>query len=75
MSKAEGTSEPVLDTAVEDISAPTGISRADTLPEIEESHAQSLSKLQVNDGDFHTQAKVGSKPPTSNPPGIKLMFL
>jgi hypothetical protein len=39
----------------------SGISRADTLPDIADEHAETLSKLQVSDGDFHTKATVNSE--------------
>lgn len=38
-----------------------GISRADTLPEIEAEHAKALSQLKVSDGDFHTKAFVNGE--------------
>ena len=47
---------------MEDLPAPSsGISRADTLPDITDEHAQCLHKLQVSDGDFHTEAKVNGE--------------
>lgn len=58
----DSSPEQALEISTEDLPAPsTGISRADTLPDIEESHAQGLCKLQVSDGDFHTHAKVCSE--------------
>lgn len=44
----------------------TGVSRADTLPDIGADHAQALSKLQVSDGDFHTRATVNGECLKSN---------
>jgi hypothetical protein len=59
MSQAGSSAGHGFEMSTEDLPTPdTGISRADTLPEIEETHAKGLSKLEVSDGDFHTQAKV-----------------
>ena len=59
MSQVDNSAGHGFDLSPEDLSAPdSGISRADTLPELEEAHAKNLSKLQVSDGDFHTRAKV-----------------
>lgn len=55
-----GNSE--TNTSVHAIEDPiSGITRADTLPDIADDHAHSLSKLSVSDGDFHTKATVNGQ--------------
>ena len=68
MSQAESSPEHTLEIAIKDLPPPsTGITRADTLPDIEESHAQGLCKLHLSDGDFDTRAKVcGESRPSGN---------
>jgi hypothetical protein len=63
MSQAESFAGHGLEIDNEDLPAPSsGISRADTLPDIVDAQAGSLCKLQVSDGDFHTEAKVNGEP-------------
>ena len=62
MSQVENPVGHAFEIDAEELPAPSsGISRADTLPDIVDAHAESLSKLHVSDGDFHTQAKVNGE--------------
>lgn len=62
MSPAEISAGKEMGDALDRLPAPSsGISRADTLPDIVDAHAQSLCQLQCSDGDFHTVAKVNSE--------------
>jgi hypothetical protein len=62
MSQVESAADHSLENGAEDLSTPSsGISRADTLPDIPDAHAEGLHRLQCSDGDFHTQAKVNGE--------------
>jgi hypothetical protein len=62
MSQVESAAGHSLDDGTEELSTPSsGISRADTLPDLADAHAECLHKLQVSDGDFHTKAKVNGE--------------
>jgi len=64
MSPSESAAVSTLkNDSVESIPYPSDISDTDTLPDLEDDHATSLSKLQVSDGDFYTKAVVNGKFP------------
>lgn len=62
MSRVEDAAGHSLENDPEGLSTPSsGISRADTLPDLPEAQCETLHKLQVSDGDFHTEAKVNGE--------------
>jgi hypothetical protein len=62
MAQIENSAGHIMEDKAEENAAPSsGISRADTLPDIPDEHAEGLSKLQCSDGDFHTEAKVNGE--------------
>jgi hypothetical protein len=61
MSQVENAAGHSSEGSPENNFSSSSVSRADTLPDISEDHAGCLSKLDVSDGDFRTEAKVNGE--------------